>query len=262
MFVQATLHAQKNKGEWVIDTGCSSHMTGDRTKFITLKKNDGNVTFGDIGRSKIFGKGTLNLDNGKAKIEKVLCVEDLKHNILSVSQMCDQGHNLIFNSQECDIRKAYSRKLIAKGIRTPNNVYVLNEINVENCFIGQTDESWLWHKRMAYMNFENLVKISTKQAVRDMPKIIKPSSTICKQCRHGKESRVNFKTKEYRTSKPLELVHTNLCGPSRTPQALFVSSVRHGKESRVNFKTKEYRTSKPLELVHTNLCGPSRTKNL
>jgi hypothetical protein len=66
------------------------------------------------------------------------------------------------------------------------------------------------------MNFDNLVKINTKQAVRDMPKITKPSNTICKQCQHGKQSRVSFKTKEYTTSKPLELVHTDLCGPTRT----------------------------------------------
>jgi len=60
-------------------------MIGDRTKFITLKKNEGNVTFGGNGRSKIVGKCTLSLDNVKSKIENVMCVEDLKHNILNVS---------------------------------------------------------------------------------------------------------------------------------------------------------------------------------
>jgi len=63
-----------------------------------LKKNEGNVTFGDNGRSKIVGKGILNLDNKKDKIEKVMCVEYIKHNILDVSQICDQGHNIIFKS--------------------------------------------------------------------------------------------------------------------------------------------------------------------
>jgi hypothetical protein len=99
MFVQEALCAPKNKDKWVINNGCSSHMIGDRTNFITLNKNEGNVTFGYNGRSKIIGKGILNLDNIKAKIEKCMCVEDLKHNILSVSQMCDQGHNIIFNSR-------------------------------------------------------------------------------------------------------------------------------------------------------------------
>jgi hypothetical protein len=66
------------------------------------------------------------------------------------------------------------------------------------------------------MNFDNLVKINTKQAVRDIPNIVKPSNTFCKQCQHGKHTRTRFKSKEYSTTKPLELVHTNLCGPTRT----------------------------------------------
>jgi hypothetical protein len=93
-------------------------MTRDRSKFITLKKNEDNVTFGDNGSSKIVGKGTLSLDNGKDKVEKVQCVENLKNNLLSVSQMCDQGHNLIFNSRECEIRQSNSSMLVAKAIRT------------------------------------------------------------------------------------------------------------------------------------------------
>ena len=39
---------------------------------------------------------------------------------------------------------------------------------------------------------------------------------ICKPCQHGKQMRVSFKTKEYSTSKPLELVHIDLHGPKRT----------------------------------------------
>jgi hypothetical protein len=69
---------------------------------------------------------------------------------------------------------------------------------------------------MDHMNFNNLVKLRTKQAIRDMSKITKTSSIFYKQCQHGKQSRVRFKRKEYATSKSLELVHTNLCGPSRT----------------------------------------------
>jgi predicted RNase H-related nuclease YkuK (DUF458 family) len=85
LFVQDALHAQNNREKWYIDIGCSSHMTRDRTKFITLKKNEGNASFGDNGSSNIVGKGTLSLENVRAKVEKFMCVEYLKHNILSVS---------------------------------------------------------------------------------------------------------------------------------------------------------------------------------
>jgi hypothetical protein len=63
-----------------------------------LKKNERNVTFGDNDSISIVGKGILNLENGKNKVGKVMCVENMKTNILSVIQMCDQGHNIVFNS--------------------------------------------------------------------------------------------------------------------------------------------------------------------
>ena len=48
-----------------------------------------------------------------------------------------------------------------------------------------------------------------------MPEITKPTNVICKHCRHGKQTKVESKTKEYSTTKPLEIVHTDLCGPMR-----------------------------------------------
>jgi hypothetical protein len=35
-----------------------------------MKKNEGSVTFGDNGDSKIFRKGTLSLDNERAKVKR------------------------------------------------------------------------------------------------------------------------------------------------------------------------------------------------
>ena len=69
---------------------------------------------------------------------------------------------------------------------------------------------------MGHINFNNLVMINKKEAVREMPKISKPTNTICESCRHGKQTKVEFKTKEHFASRPLELVHTDLCGPMRT----------------------------------------------
>jgi hypothetical protein len=95
-------------------------------------------------------------------------------------------------------------------------VYILDIKEEEECHMSQEDESWLWHKRMGHLRFDNLIKASKKGVVKDMPKVIKPSDPVCKHCQLGKKTRVRFKTKEHSTSKPLEIVHTDLCGPSRT----------------------------------------------
>ena len=81
------LHVQKKGSQWYIDSGCSKHMTGDQNKPISLKKEKGgNATFGDNVSSKIVGKGTISVGNEKDKARNVSLIEDLKHNLLSVSQ--------------------------------------------------------------------------------------------------------------------------------------------------------------------------------
>ena len=157
-----------------------------------------------------------HLGNKKNKAKNVLLVENLKPNLLSVIQICDQGHILVFYSQKCEIRKEGSGKLVAIASRTSSNVYILDIKEEEECYMSQVDESWLWHKRMGHLSFENMIKASRKEAVKDMPKVIKPPYHVCKHCQLGKQMRVRFKTKEYSTSRPLELVHTDLYGPTRT----------------------------------------------
>jgi hypothetical protein len=102
----------------------------------------------------------------------------MKHNLLSVSQMCDQSHKFTFDSQKCEIRKEGSGKLVATAARTSSNIYVLSEIGNEKCCLGKEYESWLWHRRMGHMHFDNLVKVSKREAVIEMPQITKPTNTL------------------------------------------------------------------------------------
>ena len=83
------LCATKSQNLWHLDSGCSKHMTGDPNKFIKLRKdNKGRVTIGVNMTFKIIGKGTIVV-NSKIKAKNVLLVENLKPNLLSVSQTCD-----------------------------------------------------------------------------------------------------------------------------------------------------------------------------
>ena len=51
--------------------------------------------------------------------------------------MCDQGHILIFSSKDFEIRKEGSNRLVAIAARTPNKIYILNDIGKESCFLGK-----------------------------------------------------------------------------------------------------------------------------
>ena len=69
---------------------------------------------------------------------------------------------------------------------------------------------------MGHINFGNLIKVNKKESVREMLEIINPANAVCKQFQHGNQIKVEFNTKECATTKPLEIIHPDLCGPMRT----------------------------------------------
>jgi hypothetical protein len=149
-------------------------MTGDKSNFLSLsERKSRNVTFGNDAPGKIKGKGMVILSNGKRKAHYVFFVDVLKHNLLSVSQVCDRGCKVVFSSKYCKIQSVNLGLLIAKGIRTKNNVYVLKE-EKEECHLTKYDESWLWNRSLGHLNFDHLIKLRNSGAVKDLRKLSKP----------------------------------------------------------------------------------------
>ena len=82
-------------GEWIIDSGCSRHMTGNKNAFTNLEICHGKiVTFGDNSKGQVKGKGTISLNN--VLIKDVLFVSNLKYNLISASQLCDHNYHVAF----------------------------------------------------------------------------------------------------------------------------------------------------------------------
>lgn len=81
-------------------------MTRDKKKIVSLQEDsNGTISFENDGSAKVIGKGIVKLGSKKSTVKDVLLIEDLNHNLLSVSQMCYQGHKLLFDSKKCEIRR-------------------------------------------------------------------------------------------------------------------------------------------------------------
>jgi hypothetical protein len=73
-------------------------MISYKDKFLTLRKEkNGSVSFKNDNSSKIIGEGIVRIGKKNEKEQNVRLVEDMKHDIISVNQMCNQGHKLTFN---------------------------------------------------------------------------------------------------------------------------------------------------------------------
>ena len=79
------------KQSWYVDSSCSKHMTGDASKFIHISsKNSGHVTYENNNKGKILGVGKIGM-NPSTSTENVLLIDSLKHNLLSIYQLCEKA---------------------------------------------------------------------------------------------------------------------------------------------------------------------------
>eukprot|EP00253_Pinus_taeda_P014394 PITA_14394 len=160
-------------------------MTGDKEKLqsYTALEREKKVSFGNDTPAFIKGKASAPLKK-KVRAINVMYVDGLKHNLLSVSKMCDQGTEVIFQSNGCIVREINTGKIVIKGTRTPNNLYIFKE-GEQQCYLSKNDEHWLWHRRLGHLSFSQIRKACKYQAVHDLPDIRILDNTICKSCQFG-----------------------------------------------------------------------------
>ena len=172
------LASKKLNQKWILDSGCSQHITRDEDQFISLEaKKEGMVTFGDNAKGKIIGIGKVPISSFSC-IENVLLVEGLKHNLLSIDQLCDKNFNVSFKSSICYVACPITNNVIFSRHKN-KNVYVVDldniDINKLQCLVANNangnESSWLWHHRLAYANMDLISKLSRKDLVRDLPKL-------------------------------------------------------------------------------------------
>ncbi|WRX22864.1 Reverse transcriptase [Theobroma cacao] len=74
----------------------------------------------------------------------------------------------------------------------------------------------LWHKRYGHVNHSYLKQMVLHNLVNGLPNVSKPDK-LCSTCQFGKQSRIAFpKTRSWRATQKLQLVHTDLRGLMRT----------------------------------------------
>lgn len=214
MAVHIALKA-KNTQMWYLDSGCSHHMTGDKSMFVCLEKyNGGVVTFGDGNTSKVVGRGTIQAP-GLNCLENVLYVDGLKANLLSISQMCDSHHEVRFPKKDCYILDKQGNTVM-HGTRTSDNCYGILPTNDITCHSTLLSDTKLWHQRLGHINYKDLSILTKHELVRGVPKLSKPKNHICGPCQLGKQIKAShMKTNVIVTKRPLELLHMDLMGPSR-----------------------------------------------
>nr|GEV57720.1 retrovirus-related Pol polyprotein from transposon TNT 1-94 [Tanacetum cinerariifolium] len=171
---------------WIIDSGCSKHMT--------------DVVIGSM------------------MIKKVYFVKGLRHNLFSVGQFCDKGLEVAFIKSTCFVRTEDGVDFLTCDRSSNLYTIVLNEVasNSLACLLANasSSQSWLWHQRLLHLNFATINNLVKNNVVQGLSKMKFEKDHLCSACEQGKIHQKHHKSKTaFASNKPLYLLHMDLCRP-------------------------------------------------
>jgi hypothetical protein len=139
-------------------------MMRERMMFTSVEKNDCEsdcITFGDNSQGKVLGFSKIAITT-EHLISKVLLVESLDYNLLSVSQLCEMGYNCLFTDKGVVVFRRNDGSFTFKGVLRGKLYlvdFILEEVKLDRCLIAKTNLGWLWHRRLAYVDMRNIHKL-------------------------------------------------------------------------------------------------------
>ncbi|GJU65697.1 hypothetical protein Tco_1247532 [Tanacetum coccineum] len=144
---------------WLMDSGCTSHMTPERSFFISLDAKDNpRVKLGDGRHTRAKGRGTIpiNTKKGTKYISRVLYVPELDRSMLSVTQMIKNGYGVNFkNDSRCVITDSRDVKIATLDM-VSDSYYLKLDVANPSAFSVTEDDSIKWHKRFGHFNYRTL----------------------------------------------------------------------------------------------------------
>jgi hypothetical protein len=219
------------RGEkWIVDSGCSSHMSRLRRHFGKLSPTNTLVHLADDHQCRASGRGNatarVRLAHGKTKlfgINDCLLVPELQHNLLSVRQLDTEGYQVVFYNGRCTIGRGNT---VCATATMEGGQYYLDTVpskappdrwhGANQADFGPSNSSELWHARMGHVHAPAMKHAVKNNNISGVHLSAKPF--FCKTCATVKIHKSKFqKGAVTRPDRPFDLIYSDLAGPVSTP---------------------------------------------
>nr|ABA91128.1 retrotransposon protein, putative, unclassified [Oryza sativa Japonica Group] len=178
----------RKENVWIVDSGCSRHMTGDKNWFSSLKKasKTESIIFGDAATSAVLATGLVKVHFKKTG-SKVF--DSCGDSVLNISR-----YGRVFKA---DFENSVSP--------------------VITCLVAKFDKNVMfWHRRLRHVGFDHLTRLSGLDLVCGLPKLKKYLDLVCTPCRHAKMvASSHAPIVSVMTDVPGQLLHMDTVGPAR-----------------------------------------------
>lgn len=207
--------SQINSSFLLVDSGATSHIISDQSKFVNLDKNfDPEKHFieladGSRKNNIVSAKGDarIMINDSKGVLRKIilkdaLCIPSYKQNILSVQSVTKYGGKVNFQKGSAKLMTS-DRNIF--NIVQQGKLYFLNSAR---SYSTRTLEEW--HKALGHCNVKDVLSLESK--VNGM-NIVGKDKFNCGTCAEGKMTQYRSYDADKKATKPLEFVHSDLAGP-------------------------------------------------
>ena len=220
----ALLTKEPARGEWIVDSGATSHMCHSKEMFTSLKeiKEPRAIEVANSLKMEIEGQGTVELTALDTKgrrvsvlLNKVLLVPKVSMNLFSVREATKRGHKVIFSGDGgyIDVRDEPHKIAIVKSgaLYALDKPQLVKEVAMSSREVANME---VWHQRLGHTGAKVIADLDKRVTGMRIDKSEKmPKCEICAQEKMAKKP---FQPATRRASQYLELVHSDIAGPMRT----------------------------------------------
>ncbi|KAE8725434.1 Indole-3-acetic acid-amido synthetase GH3.17 [Hibiscus syriacus] len=161
------------KNDWIVDSGCSNHMTGDKQKLQNLSEYNR-------------GRVVVTADNSRLPITHI----DVK----------------VYR----DVKISETPTMEGRRLES---IYVMSAESAYVDRTRKNETSDLWHMRLGHVSYSKLSVMVKKSMLKGLPQLDVRTDTVCAGCQYGKAHQLPYDESKFKAKEPLELVHSDVFGP-------------------------------------------------
>ncbi|CAL1391452.1 unnamed protein product [Linum trigynum] len=207
------------KKNWIFDSGCSNHMTGDKEKLkdttkyegrrVVVTANNAKLPISHVGRTMV----TSSCNSKEFQLDEVYHVPGIKKNLLSITQLTAPGNYVVFGPD--DVKVCKEIKIVGtplmEGLKK-DSMYVMS---AESAYIDRArknDTVDLWHARLGHVSYHKLQVMMKKSMLKGLSQLEVRDNIVCAGCQYGKAHQLPYEESHYKAKEPLQLVHSDVFG--------------------------------------------------
>ncbi|KAE8667286.1 hypothetical protein F3Y22_tig00112428pilonHSYRG00083 [Hibiscus syriacus] len=146
------------KNDWIVDSGCSNHMTADNSR-LPITHIDKTIV-------------TPRYNTNQVQLQDVYHVPGMKKNLLFVAQLTSSGHHVLFGPQDVKVyRDVKISETPTMEVRRLESIYVMS---AESAYVDRTrknETSDLWHMRLGHVSYSKLSVMVKKSMLKGLPQL-------------------------------------------------------------------------------------------